>query len=355
MIGCAPLSVPSTAATSATPSPWWPPSPSSGPPSVPSPRPAACRPCSSSRCRYWCSRAARSSWSSPWSRPAGSVVAAVAAGFLLNLRLLPFGLAVGETVGGGWRARLVGAQLVTDETVAFSRARPAGPRARAAFWMCGILLYTAWNLGTVAGMLAGLGGAGPRRVRRRRRVPRGAAGPAASRAAPPGRPAGRTGGRRGRAAGDTGAAHRAAGARRAAGAARRRHAARSRRSREPSAGEPPAGGRAPRRRPGPAGDLDRAARAGRRHLLVAPRRARPARPAPPAGPRRSGTSTSARPRCSSPWSPSARCSTATRSRAGPGRSGSWSAALAAWRRAPFVVVVLLAAGTAAGLRALGVP
>ena len=85
----------------------------------------------------------------------GSVVAAVAAGFLLNLRLLPFGLAVGETVGGGWLARLAGAQLITDETVAFSRARPSGPRARAAFWMCGILLYTAWNLGTVAGMLAG--------------------------------------------------------------------------------------------------------------------------------------------------------------------------------------------------------
>jgi predicted branched-subunit amino acid permease len=85
----------------------------------------------------------------------GSVVAAVAAGFLLNLRLLPFGLAVGETVGGGWLARLAGAQLVTDETVAFSRARPSGPRARAAFWMCGILLYTAWNVGTVAGMLAG--------------------------------------------------------------------------------------------------------------------------------------------------------------------------------------------------------
>lgn len=85
----------------------------------------------------------------------GSVVAAVVAGFLLNLRLLPFGLAVGETVGGGWRSRLVGAQIVTDETVAFSRARPAGRRARAAFWVCGILLYTAWNLGTVAGMLAG--------------------------------------------------------------------------------------------------------------------------------------------------------------------------------------------------------
>ena len=85
----------------------------------------------------------------------GSVVAAVVAGFLLNVRLLPFGLAVGDTVGGGWRARLLGAQLVTDETVAFSRARPSGPRARAAFWVCGILLYSAWNLGTVAGMLAG--------------------------------------------------------------------------------------------------------------------------------------------------------------------------------------------------------
>jgi predicted branched-subunit amino acid permease len=45
--------------------------------------------------------------------------------------------------------------VITDETVAFSRARPSGPRARAAFWMCGILLYTAWNIGTVAGMLAG--------------------------------------------------------------------------------------------------------------------------------------------------------------------------------------------------------
>jgi branched-subunit amino acid transport protein len=30
-------------------------------------------------------------------------------------------------------------------------------------------------------------------------------------------------------------------------------------------------------------------------------------------------------------------------------------ALAAWRRAPFVLVIVLAAGTTAGLRALGVP
>lgn len=85
----------------------------------------------------------------------GGVAAAVAAGLLLNLRHLPFGLAVGETVGRGWAAKLVGAHLLVDETVAFSRARSGGERARAAYWLCGLLLFTVWNIGTVAGMLAG--------------------------------------------------------------------------------------------------------------------------------------------------------------------------------------------------------
>jgi 4-azaleucine resistance transporter AzlC len=85
----------------------------------------------------------------------GGAVAAVAAALLLNVRHLPFGLAIGETVGRRWAARLVGAHLLVDETVAFSRARPAGPRARAAYWLCGTLLFMAWNLGSVAGMLAG--------------------------------------------------------------------------------------------------------------------------------------------------------------------------------------------------------
>lgn len=85
----------------------------------------------------------------------GSIVTAVAAGLLLNARHLPFGLAVGDTVGRGWAARLVGAHLLIDENVAFSRARPAGARARSAYWLCGTLLFTAWNLGTIVGMLAG--------------------------------------------------------------------------------------------------------------------------------------------------------------------------------------------------------
>jgi predicted branched-subunit amino acid permease len=85
----------------------------------------------------------------------GSAVAAVVAALLLNLRHLPFGLAIGATVGRSRLAWLVGAHLLVDETVAFSRARPAGPRARAAYWLCGTLLFTAWNVGTVVGMLAG--------------------------------------------------------------------------------------------------------------------------------------------------------------------------------------------------------
>jgi 4-azaleucine resistance transporter AzlC len=85
----------------------------------------------------------------------GSAVAAVAAALLLNARHLPFGLAIGETVGRSRLARIVGAHLLVDESVAFSRARPAGPRARSAYWLCGSLLFVAWNLGTVAGMLAG--------------------------------------------------------------------------------------------------------------------------------------------------------------------------------------------------------
>ena len=85
----------------------------------------------------------------------GGVAAAVTAGLLLNVRHLPFGLAVGDTVGRGWAAKLVGAHLLVDESVAFSRARPDGPRARAAYWFCGLLLFTVWNIGTVAGMAAG--------------------------------------------------------------------------------------------------------------------------------------------------------------------------------------------------------
>jgi 4-azaleucine resistance transporter AzlC len=85
----------------------------------------------------------------------GSPFAAVLAGLLLNARHLPFGLAVGDVVGSGWAARLVGAHLLIDESVAFARARGGGPAARPVYWLVGCVAFVSWNLGAVIGMLAG--------------------------------------------------------------------------------------------------------------------------------------------------------------------------------------------------------
>ncbi|TQM04166.1 AzlC family ABC transporter permease [Pseudonocardia kunmingensis] len=85
----------------------------------------------------------------------GNVVAAVAAGLVMNARHVPFGLAIGGNVGDSWPARLLGAHLMVDESVAFSRSRGNGERARAAYWACGILLFVFWNVGALVGRVAG--------------------------------------------------------------------------------------------------------------------------------------------------------------------------------------------------------
>lgn len=85
----------------------------------------------------------------------GSPVAAVLAGLLLNARHMPFGLAMSRVVADRWPARLLGAHILIDESVAFARARGTGPRARAAYWLCGGALFVSWNVGSVVGMLAG--------------------------------------------------------------------------------------------------------------------------------------------------------------------------------------------------------
>jgi predicted branched-subunit amino acid permease len=96
----------------------------------------------------------------------GSPVAAVAAGALLNTRLLPYSLAVADVTGpagaggsGGagrrWLTQLLGAHLTTDESVAFAlRHTDPAPR-RTAFWTCGASLFTVWNVAVVLGVLAG--------------------------------------------------------------------------------------------------------------------------------------------------------------------------------------------------------
>jgi predicted branched-subunit amino acid permease len=98
----------------------------------------------------------------------GSPFAAVAAGAVLNTRLLPYGFAVADVVGppehanpdsssAGWRwlARLLGAQVITDESTAFALRQTEPARRRAAFWTCGLALFAVWNVSVLLGVLAG--------------------------------------------------------------------------------------------------------------------------------------------------------------------------------------------------------
>jgi predicted branched-subunit amino acid permease len=112
----------------------------------------------------------------------GSPFAAVAAGAVLNTRLLPYGFAVADVVvadvvadvvgpaeeagsgrarrlrtGRGWRwlTRLLGAQVITDESTAFALRQTGAARRRKAFWTCGLALFAVWNVAVGLGVLAG--------------------------------------------------------------------------------------------------------------------------------------------------------------------------------------------------------
>lgn len=85
----------------------------------------------------------------------GSPVAAVLAGLLLNARHLPFGLVVSDVLGRSWPVRLLGTHLMVDESVAFALAQKDPARRRAAYWLCGLTLFVAWNAGVLVGALAG--------------------------------------------------------------------------------------------------------------------------------------------------------------------------------------------------------
>ncbi|WP_369182647.1 AzlC family ABC transporter permease [Streptomyces sp. Y1] len=86
---------------------------------------------------------------------AGGALAAVATGLVLNARLLPFGFTVADVLQGPWWRRLIGAQLITDESAAFVLQQDDGRRRRAVFWTCGIALFVVWNVAVLLGALAG--------------------------------------------------------------------------------------------------------------------------------------------------------------------------------------------------------
>ncbi|HEY5985410.1 MAG TPA: AzlC family ABC transporter permease [Streptosporangiaceae bacterium] len=85
----------------------------------------------------------------------GGPAAAVAAGLLLNTRLLPYGFTLTDVLGGRWRTRLLGAHVIVDESVAFVLRQRDRQSRRAVFWVCGLSLFSCWNLATVLGGFAG--------------------------------------------------------------------------------------------------------------------------------------------------------------------------------------------------------
>jgi predicted branched-subunit amino acid permease len=118
----------------------------------------------------------------------GSPLAAVLAGAVLNTRLLPYGFAVADVVGGPdvapaanvtgaagstgtggghrgghrgrllagrWARRLAGTHVITDESVAFTLRQPDAARRRSAFWACGVGLFVIWNLSVLVGVALG--------------------------------------------------------------------------------------------------------------------------------------------------------------------------------------------------------
>jgi 4-azaleucine resistance transporter AzlC len=84
----------------------------------------------------------------------GSPIAAALAGLLVNARHLPYGLALPDVTGQGWR-RMLGSHVMNDESVAFALAQDDLPRKRAAYWACGLGVLICWPGGAIMGALAG--------------------------------------------------------------------------------------------------------------------------------------------------------------------------------------------------------
>jgi len=84
----------------------------------------------------------------------GSPIAAALAGVLVNARHVPYGLALPEVTGRGWR-RILGRHVMNDESVAFALTQEDLPRKRAAYWACGLGVLICWPGGAVLGALIG--------------------------------------------------------------------------------------------------------------------------------------------------------------------------------------------------------
>lgn len=85
----------------------------------------------------------------------GSAVTAVTSALLLAARNGVYGLALAPRLRSRGLRRVLGAQLVIDESTAMAMAQDDDSDAEGAFWATGLAVFVAWNLGTLVGAIAG--------------------------------------------------------------------------------------------------------------------------------------------------------------------------------------------------------
>jgi 4-azaleucine resistance transporter AzlC len=92
----------------------------------------------------------------------GGASAALPPALLLAGRNAVYALSLKSVLRGGRLRRALDAQLVIDESTAMAHAQPAPEAKRRAFLATGGAVFVFWNLGTLAGALAGSGLGDPR-------------------------------------------------------------------------------------------------------------------------------------------------------------------------------------------------
>jgi predicted branched-subunit amino acid permease len=84
----------------------------------------------------------------------GTAVSAIAAGALLNLRSLAFGVVMASALHGPWWKRAAWSQLMIDESTAVGSAQ-TDLRLRRYGYLCGgVAVFVAWNVSTLVGAAA---------------------------------------------------------------------------------------------------------------------------------------------------------------------------------------------------------
>lgn len=83
-----------------------------------------------------------------------SPITAAIAGLFINLRHLPFGLAIQHFIEDN-KFKYFATHIMNDESVLFGLTQPTDELKRCAYWLCGIGILFAWPLGVLAGYFAG--------------------------------------------------------------------------------------------------------------------------------------------------------------------------------------------------------